>query len=93
MHINQISQYFKVYLPFNLIMITKSSTLFVLKAWILSITSLYSLADVRKYNHRHRKRDVLFDKSVRGFDWLQEHLTSKIRVRNKGENSKLTKLI
>ena len=52
----------------------------------LSITTLRSLADVCKYNA------VLFDKSIRGFDWLQDHLTSKIRVRDKGQNSKLTKV-
>ena len=61
MHINQISQYFRVYVPFNLIMITKSSTMFthwtsaILKAWILSITSLRSLADVYKYNHTEKR--------------------------------------
>ena len=74
MHINQISQYFRVYLPFNLIMITKSSMLFthwtsamltaILKAWKLNITSLRSLADFCKYNHT--EKDVLFDKSIRG---------------------------
>ena len=81
MHINQISQYFRVYLPFNLITITKSSTLFThwtsailtafLKAWILCITSLRSRADLSaEYNHTE-KRNVRFDKSIKEFDWLQ----------------------
>ena len=75
MHINQISQYFRVYLPFNLIMMTKSSTLFtnwtsailtaILKAWTLSITSLRSLAEAPYFNNRElTNRRLLHDDAV-----------------------------